>query len=564
MRPPPAEFKDAEVISQAPKEETPPPTADKGDVAWMLMSTALVMLMVPGLALFYGGMTRRKNVLATMMQSMICLAIVGVYWIIIGYCLAFGETQGGWIGWSPEKLLFMKGVKPSDLLPNSTIPTYLHMLFQGMFAIITPALISGALAERIRFGPFCIFALLWVTLVYCPLAHWVWAMNWWDSSMVNGAFVPATDAGTKAVGFLGMMGALDFAGGTVVHIAAGLSGLAAILALRSRIGYPQHAFHPNSMVLTLIGAGLLWFGWFGFNGGSALASNELAVSAFGATQAAAAAAAVTWLIAESMHRGKATALGWASGVVAGLVAVTPAAGFVPLWGGLAIGAISGVVCYIAVCLKPKLGYDDSLDAFGVHGVGGFLGAVLTGVFCYKYIQGASVDGSIAGGGSAQVIIQLKAAAISAVFAFLVTIVLVKLVDEIFGLITDPKSESDGLDRTEHGEVGFDFSLATETSIVEPTPLEAPEPRPAMVPPAGRKGFSVIVEGDGNGDLMEIWSRLCQAASSPPSKEFKAVYPNMTLVEGNRFYFRGGDPQTVSKNMEALFRKEGYPIQTHVE
>ena len=545
----PAMMKDVNAAADAATAAT-----QRGDIAWMLVSTALVMLMVPGLALFYGGMVRRKNVLATMMQSMVALAIVGVFWIGVGYSLAFGESQGGWIGWSP-KLLFLAGVQPGDMLPNTNIPIYLHVLFQGMFAIITPALISGALAERIKFGPYCLFILIWVTLVYCPLAHWVWAMNWWDGT---------PDAGKNMVGFLGKMGALDFAGGTVVHIAAGLSGLAAIVVLRKRLGYPEHAFHPSSMVLTVLGAGLLWFGWFGFNGGSALASNELAVSAFGATQAAAAAAAVTWLIAESMHRGKATALGWASGVVAGLVAVTPAAGFVPLWGGLAIGAISGVVCYIAVCLKPKLGYDDSLDAFGVHGVGGFLGAVLTGVFCYKYIQGASVDGSIAGGGSAQVIIQLKAAAISAVFAFLVTIVLVKLVDEIFGLITDPKSESDGLDRTEHGEVGFDFSLATETSIVEPTPLEAPEPRPAMVPPAGRKGFSVIVEGDGNGDLMEIWSRLCQAASSPPSKEFKAVYPNMTLVEGNRFYFRGGDPQTVSKNMEALFRKEGYPIQTHVE
>jgi len=549
----PAEFAGAETLTQAPREEAPPPTADKGDVAWMLISTALVMLMVPGLALFYGGMVRRKNVLATMMQSMVCLAIVGVFWIAVGYSLAFGKSHGGWIGWNPD-LLFLKGIRPGDLLPNATIPIYLHVLFQGMFAIITPALISGALAERIRFGPFCIFSLLWVTIVYCPLAHWVWAMNWWDSA----------DAGTKAVGFLGKMGALDFAGGTVVHIAAGLSGLAAILVLRKRIGFPEHAFHPNSMVLTVLGAGLLWFGWFGFNGGSALASNELAVSAFGATQAAAAAAAVTWMLAETLHRGKATALGWASGVVAGLVAVTPAAGFIPMWGGLAIGAISGVVCYAAVCLKPKCQYDDSLDAFGVHGVGGFLGAVLTGVFCYQYVQGASVDGYLAGGQWTQVIIQLKAAAISAVFAFVVTVVLVKFVDEIFGLITDPKSESDGLDRTEHGEVGFDFSLATETSMVDPTPMLAPEPRAATVPPSARKGFSVIVEGEGNGDLMEIWSRLCQTGASPPSKEFKAVYPNMTLVEGNRFYFRGGDPQAISKNMEALFRKEGYPIQTHVE
>jgi Amt family ammonium transporter len=368
-------------------------------------------------------------------------------------------------------------------------------------------------------------------------------------------------------GFLGEMGALDFAGGTVVHIAAGLSGLAAILVVRKRIGYPQHAFHPNSMVLTLLGAGLLWFGWFGFNGGSALGANTLAASAFGATQAAAAGAALSWMIAEWLHRGKPTALGWASGVVAGLVAVTPASGFVPMWGGLAIGLIAGVVCYSAICLKPVLGYDDSLDAFGVHGIGGFLGAVLTGVFCAKVIHqpGAleiGTDGWIAGGTTAQVIIQLKAALISVAFAFVATLVLVKVIDDIFGLITTPRAEEDGLDRTEHGEVGFDLGLALEAALEKPHV----EPRPATVPPNGHRGFSVIVQGSDGKQLIETWSKLCSASAAPPSPEFRAIYPHMTLVEGNRFYFRGGDPATVSENLRNLFQNQlpGAVIQARVE
>ncbi len=464
----------------------------RGDIAWMLISTALVMLMVPGLALFYGGMVRRKNVLATMMQSMIALAIVGVYWIAIGYCLAFGETVGGWIGWSP-KLIFLAGVTPGEILPNTNIPIYLHVMFQGMFAIITPALISGAVAERIRFGPYCLFLIAWVTLVYCPLAHWVWAMNFWDTTpmMVDGVtqLVPTADAGKNLVGFLGAMGALDFAGGTVVHIAAGLSGLAAILVLRKRLGYPEHAFHPNSMVLTLLGAGLLWFGWFGFNGGSALGAgvdktNALAVSAFSATQAAAAAAGLAWILAEWLHRGKPTALGLASGVVAGLVAVTPASGYIPMWAGLAIGAIAGVVCYGSVCLKPIFKYDDSLDAFGVHGVGGFLGALLTGIFCTKVVNSGGADGLILGN-AAQVFIQLKAAVVSVLLAFLVSAVLVKVIDLVIGFVPADAAETEGLDRTEHGEVGFDMTGPMEAVLsskpaAEPRPAASPRPVPAPV------------------------------------------------------------------------------------
>jgi ammonium transporter len=377
--------------------------SSSADSAWILTSSAFVLFMVPGLALFYCGMVRRKNVLATMMQSMAALAVVGVYWIAVGYSLAFGPSafqvdmgllggtsgeKGGLFGWSWD-LLFLKGIEPGDTLPGYKIPVYLHVMFQGMFAIITPALISGAIAERIRFWPFCLFMILWVTFVYCPLAHMVWAFDWFDPNVL------IAKRGLLPIGLLGKLGALDFAGGTVVHIAAGMAGLACCLVLRKRHGYPEQVAHPNSMVLTLLGAGLLWFGWFGFNGGSALNGTALAVSAFAATQAAAAAAGLGWVLVEWLHKGKPTALGLASGIVAGLVAVTPASGFVYMWGGVVIGLAAAVICYLAVNLKGMLGYDDSLDAFGVHGVGGFVGAVLTGVFCSAMIQPASADGPLA-------------------------------------------------------------------------------------------------------------------------------------------------------------------------
>ena len=371
----------------------------KGDSAWMLTSAAMVNIMLPGLALFYGGMVRRKNVLATMMQSMAALSVVGLYWVVFGYSLAFGPSvpwisipgfEGGVVGWSWD-LFFMKGIKADQPLPAANISIYAHMVFQGMFAIITPALISGALAERIRFWPFCIFSILWVTFVYCPLAHMVWAFDWFYAVPVD----LDKGLGGSAVGILGKMGALDFAGGTVVHIAAGAAALACILVLRGRNGYPQQPIHPNSMVLTLLGAGLLWFGWFGFNGGSATASGTLATSAFVATQVAAAAAGLSWIVIEWLLKGKPTALGLASGIVAGLVAVTPASGFVNVGGAVAIGILSGAICYYAVSLKSVLGYDDSLDAFGVHGVGGFVGAILTGVFCFSSVNSLGADGYFA-------------------------------------------------------------------------------------------------------------------------------------------------------------------------
>jgi Amt family ammonium transporter len=355
------------------------------------------------------------------------------------------------------------------------------------------------------------------------------------------------------VGILGVMGALDFAGGTVVHIAAGFSGLAAILVLRKRIGYPEHAMHPNSMVLTLTGAGILWFGWFGFNGGSGLTSGALATTAFASTQAAGAAAALSWIVVEWWHRGKPTALGLATGLVAGLVAVTPASGFVYPWGGFAIGLISGFVCYFSVTMKPFFKYDDSLDAFGVHGVGGFLGAVLTGVFCYEwnFIEpSVGKAGLIAsGGGLMQIAIQLAAAVFSAAFAFGLSIGMIKAIDLVMGFMAATDEEVEGLDRIEHGETGFDFGYGYEVAqIINPA-----EPRAAIVPPNGARRFHIVVEGANNGDLLHAWSEMCKPTPDP-TPEFRAIYRYVTTVQGNRFQFRGGDQDAMKENVQKLFER----------
>jgi ammonium transporter len=541
---------------------------DTGDTAWMLVSTGLVLLMVPGLALFYGGMVRRKNVLGTMMHSMVALAIIGIEWVLFGYALAFGKSQHGFIGWDTDLLGLWK-VSPGQLIGGGSIPVYVHCMYQGMFAIITPALISGAIAERVKFGPYCLFIFLWGLFVYVPLAHWVWAFD--------GAGNPAGWLGNMGVlsDSLKGKGALDFAGGTVVHIAAGVSGLAAILLLRKRIGYPEHAMHPNSMVLTLTGAGLLWFGWFGFNGGSALHANGQAASALAASQIAAAAAALSWMVAEWLHRGKPTALGFASGLVAGLVAITPASGFVGPLSALAIGLLAGAVCYGAVSLKPLLKYDDSLDAFGVHGVGGFLGAVLTGIFASSALVAAGTGaapgdpppavfpgGVIADRHFVQLGIQFLAATVAVVFAFGVTLALVKGIDAVFGFTLDAKSEGEGVDRAEHGEVGFDLGLAMEAVPEAP----APEPRPATVPPNGKRHFTVVIDGPPPRELLSAWSAMCQAGSKPPSPEFRSVYPFLTTVQGNRFHFRGGDPSLMREAMLRLFQDSlnGTPVKAHVE
>jgi Amt family ammonium transporter len=544
----------AEQKLEPPKEEAKPPVLDSGDTAWMLVSTGLVLLMVPGLALFYGGMVRRKNVLGTMMHSMVALAIIGIQWVLFGYALAFGDSHGGWIGWTPD-FLGLQGIlqQAADgtwghrLFPGTHIPIIVHCMYQGMFAIITPALISGAIAERIRFGPYCLFIFLWAVFVYDPLAHWVWAV----------------DKDGQPAGWLGKMGAIDFAGGTVVHVAAGLSGLAAILVLRKRIGYPEHAMHPNSMVLTLAGAGLLWFGWFGFNGGSALGSNGLAGSALAASQVAAAAAALSWMLMEWIHKGKPTALGLASGIVAGLVAVTPASGFVTPLGALAVGLLAGVVCYVAVCLKPFCKYDDSLDAFGVHGVGGFLGAILTGFFASEILFKAGSGNALPDThGLWSPLVQLIAASVAVVYSFAVTLILVKGIDLVWGFCLDPKSENEGLDRAEHGEVGFDLGPALDV-VGEHVPQE---PRHADVPPNGYKRFTVVVEGPKPAELANVWSDLCQAGPKPPTPEFRAVYPYLTTMQGNRFHFRGGDSSTLSGSLQRLFQQRlaGTPVKARIE
>jgi Amt family ammonium transporter len=405
---------------------------DTGDTAWMLVSCALVMLMTPGLALFYGGMVRQKNVLSTMMHSITILAVATVHWVVIGYALAFGPSIGGFIGKPVWAFLYGVGQQPNvDYAP--TIPHSVFMAFQMMFAIITPALISGAIAERMKFSTFVAFVVLWLTLVYAPIAHWVWGVGGW----------------------LRHLGALDFAGGTVVHISSGISGLVAAWMLRPRLGYLREAMLPNNLTLTILGAGMLWFGWFGFNAGSALAAGGLAASAFAATHIASAAATLSWIVVEWAHRGKPSALGAVSGCIAGLVAITPAAGFVSLQSALIIGLVAGAVCYSAVILKPRLRYDDSLDAFGIHGVGGTTGALLTGVFASKVVNPAGAEGLLYGGFHLFGV-QLLAIVTTWLYAAAVTAVILKALDVFMGLRVREEEEITGLDITLHGESGYNF------------------------------------------------------------------------------------------------------------
>jgi len=399
---------------------------DPGDTAWLLVSSALVLLMTPALALFYAGMVRKKNVLSTIMHSLAAIPILSVKWCLFGYTLAFGPTKGGLIG----GLDYIGLAKLWDEV-HGTVPALAFVAFQMMFAVITPALISGAFAERMKFSAYVVFILAWSTLVYDPVAHWVWADGGW----------------------LFKLGALDFAGGTVVHLTAGMSALVCALVIGKRLKYPQERPLPHNLTMTLTGAGILWFGWFGFNAGSALTSGKLAALSFVTTHLGAAGGALGWLAVEWKHRGKPTALGVASGLVAGLVAITPAAGFVAPWAAIIIGAVASIVCYVAVQAKYKYGYDDSLDAFGVHGVGGLTGAILTGVFAQKALNDAGNDGLLFGNAK-QLGVQLVACAASGVYAALVTYVLLKVIDKLIGLRVTPSDEREGLDTTQHGEEGY--------------------------------------------------------------------------------------------------------------
>ncbi|MGD0290141.1 MAG: ammonium transporter [Candidatus Binataceae bacterium] len=402
-----------------------------GDTAWVLTSSALVLLMTaPGLALFYAGMVRRKNVLATLMQSFFMVAIISVQWALFGYSLAFSpwtSIVGGlsWIG--------LHGVSATQAYPDyaATIPHQAYMVFQCMFAVITPALITGAFAERISFRGFLVFSLLWTTLIYDPLAHWVWGIDGW----------------------IHKMGALDFAGGTVVHISSGVSALAAVLIIGRRRGYPREPMIPHNLTLTVTGAGLLWFGWFGFNAGSALAANGLAVSAFVATHLGACAATISWVAAEWWKTGKPTVLGAASGAVAGLVAITPASGYVGPGSAIAIGGVAGILCYMAVRMKSRFGYDDALDVVGVHGVGGIWGALATGLFATVAVNPGGANGLLYGN-PRQLLVQAIAVGASIGFAFVGSLILLKVTDAIVGLRVDAESESIGLDLSEHDENGY--------------------------------------------------------------------------------------------------------------
>ncbi len=413
---------------------------NSGDTAWVLIGAALVMLMTPGLAFFYGGLVRRKNVLSVLMQCMMLLCLISVQWVLFGYSLAFGPDFHHFIG----NLDWIGSLPGFGLAPNAdyaaTVPHLAFMIFQMMFAVITPALILGAFAERMRFGPFCIFSLLWATVVYDPVCHWVWS---------NAGGVP---------GFLKGMGALDFAGGTVVHINAGVAALACALYLGKRKGFPDKISPPHSLPFAVLGAALLWFGWFGFNAGSALAAGgSLATTAFVATHVATAMAGLMWALMDWFFHKRPTILGIITGAVAGLVAITPAAGFVTPLGALAIGIMVGIICWISVTfVKVKFGYDDSLDAFGVHGVGGAVGAVATGLFACVAINSVANGGNngLFYGNPGQLWIQIKAVGCSAGYSFVVSLILLKLVDLVFKLRVTETEERIGLDLTEHREVGY--------------------------------------------------------------------------------------------------------------
>ncbi len=445
--------KPADAAAPAAAAATPPdvkPVLNTGDTAWMLVSSALVLLMIPGLALFYGGMVRQKNVLSTFMHSLVAMGIVGVQWAVIGYSLSFGPdlAKMGLLGdfskFMLNGLIIMKDAASGGvefaLFQNYTkepgaIPELVFAMYQCMFAMITVALISGAMAERVKFSAYCLFVLLWTTLVYDPLAHWVWMTDGW----------------------LFKKGALDFAGGTVVHLSSGISALAFLIFLGKRHGFPNERMAPHNLPLTLLGVGLLWFGWFGFNAGSAIvgvntsdAAGGLAGLAFATTTIAPAAAGLSWMFAEWVHSGKPSALGFGSGVVAGLVVITPAAGFVQPGAALLMGIMAGLVCYGGILLKAKLKYDDSLDAFGVHGIGGTFGAIMTGVFATVGATG------LLAGNFKQLMIQLIAVLAAGAYAFFVTLIISFVLEKTIGLRVDKEDEIMGLDQTQHSESGYNM------------------------------------------------------------------------------------------------------------
>ena len=435
---------------------------NSGDTAFVLIASALVMFMTPGLALFYGGMVRAKNVLGTLMQSMFALGLVSILWVLIGYTLAFGPDKGGLIGGLDFLGFSGVGQEPNAELA-ATIPHVAFATFQMMFAIITPALITGAFAERMKFSGYVAFSAAWLLLVYAPMAHWVWAPGGWIREL----------------------GALDFAGGTVVHINAGIAALAAVIVIGRRRGFGKEAFVPHSLPLTILGTGILWFGWFGFNAGSALGANGLAASAFLVTNIGAAAGACGWALVDAKNEKKSTTLGVASGAVAGLVAITPAAGFVTPLSAIAIGLVGGMVCAYAVRLKFRFGYDDSLDVVGVHMVGGLVGALLTGVFADISVNEFGANGLVNGGGLTLLGKQVVAVGVTLAFSFVVTMAILKLVQATVGLRVSEEDEVTGVDLAQHAEAGYAFQEGGGgTAPAHPTPAPATAPSAVRVPQGG--------------------------------------------------------------------------------
>ena len=406
-------------------------TVDTGTTAWMLTSTALVLLMVPGLAMFYGGLVRTKNVLGTMMHSFVAMAVIGVLWAVCGYALTFGKSiLGGFVGWKSD-YFFLNGI--DDVITNG-VPEYVLAMFQGKFAIITPALISGALAERVYFRGYILFIVLWFLCIYCPLCHWVWAADGW---LFNA----------------GAAGIIDLAGGTVIHVSAGFSSLIVALMLGPRQGYPKTTMNPNNLVMTLMGAGLLWVGWFGFNAGSTVQSGLATARALTMTQVSAASGALTWIVIEAIVFKKATSLGFASGILAGLVAITPAAGVVKPYGAIILGAMSAVACYFALVAKTKFGYDDSLDCFGIHGIGSGLGVVMLSFFVRdSWMLSAAAKGAWSCWN--QLTIQLMGLGAAIVLATIGTAIIVLIVEKTLGFRIDKQKEIVGLDQSLHGEHGY--------------------------------------------------------------------------------------------------------------
>jgi Amt family ammonium transporter len=435
------------VVADAAAAVTQPKDLNPGDQAWLLASAALVLLMTPGLAFFYGGLVRRKNVLSILMQCFMCMSIVTVIWVVVGFSIAFGDdTAGGMIG-NPMQYFLLKDIKFNEpwfpvTTYSSTISEQLFMVFQCMFAIITPGLIIGAFAERMKFSAFVLFTALWVLVVYCPVAHWVW-------------YGPSGFFGLGSFDKDAMpVGALDFAGGTVVHINAGIAALVCCLVLGKRQGFPDKISPPHNLPFAVLGAGMLWFGWFGFNGGSAIGAGDQAVRAFVVTHVAAATAGLVWSFIEWFRNGRPTVLGIITGAVAGLVAITPASGFVDVGGALCIGAGATVISYIFVAIvKPMLGYDDSLDVFNVHGMAGIWGAIATGIFAVKG-YGVDLAGGLLEGNPAQVWLQIKAVVYTVLYSGIVTFVLLKVIDVVVGLRASEHHERVGLDLTDHAETAY--------------------------------------------------------------------------------------------------------------